>query len=91
MSKPQPITLDAQEYIETLRMSEDQNIVKVTDRDGAHLVRVHDDHFLIVDCTAHRHHGRALLERTLPADWVCFASAVNVEERFEVYHYGPDQ
>jgi hypothetical protein len=83
--------LDPLEYLNTLRTSDEQVISRIYMMDGASLYKVADDHYVCIACAAqgHTHKGRALLERVLPREWECFASAVNVEEGFEVFHYGP--
>lgn len=87
-----PTDLDPDEYLEHLLLNPEQAITDVyPNLDGASLHKIGDtDHYVIVTCTAHRHRGRALLERAFPEDWVCFYSAVNVEDSIEYFHYGPD-
>lgn len=89
MSK-KPISASYEEYLSSLAMDPEQSISQVYTMDGAGLYKVTDDHYVCIACTKCNHHrGRALLERVLPRDWECFHSGVNVDEGFEVYHYGP--
>jgi hypothetical protein len=69
----------------------EQVISRIDAMDGASLYKITDDHYVCVTCCdqQHRHKGRALLKRVLPQDWECFASAVNVGDGTEVFHYGP--
>lgn len=87
----QPTGLDYLAYLATLVTNSEQVISRIYSMDGAGLYKVADDHYVCVACTIDkcRHKGRALLERVLPRDWECFASAVNTDEHFEVFHYGP--
>lgn len=88
----QPTSLDYQSYLDTLATAPEQVISRIYTMDGAGLYKVADHHYVCVTCCNEDcgHRGRALLERVLPQDWVCFYSAVNVEDQFEVYHYGPE-
>jgi hypothetical protein len=85
----QPTGLDPLQYLATLVTDPEQVISRIYQMDGASLYKVADDHYVCVSCLKHKHKGRPLLERVLPQTWECFASAVNVEDQFEVFHYGP--
>jgi hypothetical protein len=85
----QPIGVDYLQYLATLATSPEQSISRIYSMDGAGLYKVTDEHYVCVECIRCQHRGRALLERVLPRDWECFYSAVNTEDGFEVYHYGP--
>jgi hypothetical protein len=85
----QPTSLDYEEYLATLIVDPAQVISQVYTMDGAALYRVADDHYVTIECTKCKHRGRALLERVMPKTWEVFASAVNPEDGFEAYHYGP--
>lgn len=85
----QPTGLDPTSYLATLVTDSEQVISRIYQMDGASLYKVAGDHYVCITCTRHKHKGQPLLERVLPQDWECFASAVNVEDHFEVFHYGP--
>lgn len=87
----QPTSLDHLSYLATLVTDPEQVISSIYTMDGATLYKVADEHYVSVACCKqeHKHKGRALLERVLPQDWECFYSAINSEEGFEIYHYGP--
>lgn len=87
----QPTSLDHLSYLATLVTDPEQVISRIYSMDGAALYKVADDHYVCVACCNEKckHKGRVLLERVLPQDWECFASAVNLDEHFEIFHYGP--
>jgi hypothetical protein len=86
-----PTGLGPDDYLENLLVDPEQAIADVYALDGATLHKIGEiDHYVIITCTAHRHRGRELLERTFPEDWVCFHSAINTEDGIEYHHYGPD-
>lgn len=81
--------LDANEYVSSMALTEEPE--KVYSLDGSHLVRIADDHYLVIVCTEHTdHRGHDLLVRVLPRDWSEFHAAANPAEGFEVHHYGPE-
>lgn len=81
--------LDADDYVRSLALAEEPE--KVYALDGAHLVRIAEDHYVVVKCVEHDgHRGDEYLVRVLPSGWVRFHSAANPAEGFEVHHYGPE-
>jgi hypothetical protein len=86
--------LDAAAYVDSLALTEKPTPVG-PQLDGALLVRVADDHFVMWVCTAeHRdglppHRGPQLLRRVMPADWAVFFAVTNPAEGFEIHHWGP--
>ena len=85
----QPISVDHEQYLASLTTDPAQSISRIYSMDGAGLYKVSDDHYVCIECTRCNHKGRALLERVMPRDWEVFYSAVNFDDGFEVYHYGP--
>jgi hypothetical protein len=82
-------THDAEQYVDSLRLDDD-GPREVYGLDGAALWRIAEHHYLVLACTEHTHRGHELLIRVLPPTWVCFHSAINREDGFEAFHYGPD-
>lgn len=90
MSAAREITIGAADYLDSLAMIDKP--VEIYALDGAALYRVDDDHYVMLECTEHEgHKGHEYLLRVLPAEWECFSSATNVEDEFDVFHYGPEQ
>jgi hypothetical protein len=85
--------LDPDDYVDTLKVSEDEP-EQVYALPGAGLVKVSDEHYLVLMCAADDHkHGerdRQLLLRLLPSEWACFYSVENPEAGFQIHHYGPE-
>lgn len=86
---PHPISLDYETYLRSLVVNPDHEVSLIYMLDGAGLYKITDEHYVCVICTEHTHKGKALLERVMPRDWECFSAAVNPEDGFELYHYGP--
>lgn len=81
--------LSPEEYVSSVALTDEA--VEVYATDGAALYRVGDDHFVILTCSEHEdHEGHRMLQRVLPRTWECFYQAINVEDGFEAFHYGPE-
>lgn len=82
--------LDPDEYIDSLAVAEPPEQVYALH--GAGLVKVSDDHYLVLMCAEHDHgeRDRQMLLRLLPKDWECFYSVENPEAAFQIHHYGPE-
>jgi hypothetical protein len=81
--------LDPDEYIDTLAIFDiDPEIVYTLN--GASLVKVSEDHYLVLMCAEHDHgeRDRQLLLRVLDPAWDCFHSVAG--EGFQIHHYGPE-
>lgn len=85
--------LDAADYVASLALTEQPRIVRKLD--GALLVRIADDHFVMWHCKVEHdddlppHRGPQLLRRVMPPDWAVFFSVANPAEEFEFHHWGP--
>lgn len=82
------ITVDSEEYVRSLRVS-DEPATLCAVLDGALLVRVAEEHFVVLSCTEHQHTGSVLLARVIPPHWERFSEARNSEQGWQAEHYGP--
>lgn len=82
--------LDPVEYIDSLAL--DGEPEQVYALHGAGLVKVSDDHYVVLMCSEHDHgeKDRQMLLRLLPKEWNCFHSVTNPEAGFQIHHYGPE-
>jgi hypothetical protein len=83
--------LDPDEYIDSLTMF-DVEPEAVYALAGASLIKVSEDHYLVLMCAEHDHGERdqQMLLRLLPQEWSAFHSVENPEQGFQVHHYGPE-
>lgn len=83
--------LDPDEYIDGLTMFDvaPQIVYTLT---GATLVKVSDDHYLVLMCAEHDHgeRDRQMLTRLLPETWSAFHAVHNPSHGFQIHHYGPE-
>jgi hypothetical protein len=83
-------SLDAFDYLKSMRMTEDPTEVHETD--GGALWRIADGHFVLLVCKdpEHaKHMGPAMLRRVIPPHWEVFHAVANTEGGWEAHHYGP--
>lgn len=80
--------LQPHEYVAQLQVSE-QKPVKLDAYDGATLIFVSEDHYLVLTCDEHDDHkGHRAYAKLFPEDWECFAQAAS-DEGWSIFHYGP--
>jgi hypothetical protein len=83
------IDVEPDEYVAALKVTEDSP-AKLDEYDGATLIQVSDDHYLVLTCDQHDdHHGHRAYARLMPEGWVCFAQATS-PDGWSAFHYGPE-
>lgn len=81
--------LEPGEYVGLLQMS-DQRPAKLGDYDGASLIYVADEHYVVLTCDEHDEHaGHRAYARLFPDGWECFAQASSADG-WSAFHYGPE-
>lgn len=81
--------LDPADYVALLQVS-DQEPAKLGEYDGATLIFITEDHYLVLTCDQHDDHaGHRAYARLFPDGWECFAQSAS-PDGWSVFHYGPE-